>query len=158
MELEKSSLKESLRAQYAEETKKGECTKCKKEREERILVASGPEDKRFMEPKFLAAPAVVPNNDMKYELNKKRALGYASKKKTGVLYCRAKDKLLHEAIRTTPDLLAQIISWLTRHDRESGDLYGILPLMRGMPVALTEHIDRSEDKRLLRRRVGWVHS
>ena len=35
---------------------------------------------------------------------------------------------------------------------------GTLPLAIGMKVALTEHIDRSEDKRLLRGTVGHVHS
>ena len=113
-------------------------------------MASGPEDRRFMEAKFLAAPAVVPNNDMKYEMNKKRALGFASKAKTGVMYCIAKDKPSHDALRIRPDLPAQKISWLNRHDRESGDLYGVLPLMKGMPDPLTEHIDRSDEKRLLR--------
>ena len=47
---------------------------------------------------------------------------------------------------------------MQRHDRESGDLYGLLPLARGLPVALTDHIDRSADKQLLRGRVGKVHS
>ena len=74
------------------------------------------------------------------------------------MYCPAKDKPSHEALRIRPDLPAQKIAWLNRHDRESGDLYGMLPLIKGMPVSMTEHIDRSEDKRLLRGRVGWVHS
>ena len=123
-----------------------------------MLVAQGPKDPRFMEDKFLSAPAVVPNNDMKYDLNKTRALGYANKKKIGVMYCIAKDSPSPEALRIRQDLPSQKIAWLSRHDRESGDLYGVLPLMKGMPVAMSDHIDRSEDKRLLRGRVGWVHS
>ncbi|CAK0866693.1 unnamed protein product [Prorocentrum cordatum] len=43
-------------------------------------------------------------------------------------------------------------------DEESGDLYGFLPIAEGMPVALTDHIGRSEDKNLLRGRVGRVQS
>ena len=78
--------------------------------------------------------------------------------KTGVMYCPAKDRPSHEALRIRPDLPAQKIEWLSRHDRESGDLYGLLPLIRGMPVAMSDHIDRSEDKRLLRGKVGWVDS
>ena len=35
---------------------------------------------------------------------------------------------------------------------------GTLPLASGMPVALTEHIDRAEDKQLLRGKCGIVHS
>ena len=154
----KGELDEQLRVKYANETSKLECQSCKKERKDRKLVASGPTDKRFMEKKFLSAPAVVPNNDMKYELNKKRALGYASNQRIGIMYCPAKDKPSHEALRIRPDLPAQTIAWLKRHDRESEDLYGMLPLMKGKPVAMTEHIDRSEDKRLLRGRLGWVHS
>ena len=42
--------------------------------------------------------------------------------------------------------------------QESGDLYGIVPLARGMPVTLTDHIDRSQEKQLLRGRVGKIHS
>ncbi|CAK0893135.1 unnamed protein product [Prorocentrum cordatum] len=45
-----------------------------------------------------------------------------------------------------------------RCNEESGDLYGFLPIAEGMPVALTDHIDRSEDKNLLRGRVGRVQS
>ena len=33
-----------------------------------------------------------------------------------------------------------------------------LPLIKGMPVAMADHIDRSVDKRILRGRVGYVHS
>ena len=35
---------------------------------------------------------------------------------------------------------------------------GFLPIQEGMPVAFTLHIDRSEDKNLLRGRMGLVHS
>ena len=48
--------------------------------------------------------------------------------------------------------------WLRRHDRDCGDLYGMLPFCKGMPVSLTDHVDRSPDKNLLRGRVGYVHS
>ena len=61
-------------------------------------------------------------------------------------------------MRVRPDLPAQNVSWLNRHDRESGDLYGMLPLMIGMPVAVTEHINRSYDKIILKGRVGYIHS
>ena len=46
----------------------------------------------------------------------------------------------------------QKLSWLQRHDRESGDLYGIVPLIKGMPVAVTDQ------KLILRGRVGTIHS
>ena len=75
-----------------------------------------------------------------------------------IIYCAAKDTVTPDALRERPDLPAQKLSWLQRHDRESGDLYGIVTLIRGMPVASTDHIDRSPDKQLLRGKVGRIHS
>ena len=43
-------------------------------------------------------------------------------------------------------------------DRESGDAYGILPFLKSLPIAMTDHIDRSPDERTLRGRIGTVHS
>ena len=87
-----------------------------------------------------------------------RAQTYAQQQNTGIVYCPAKDTPSTEALRLRQDLPAQKVSWLNRHDRESGDLYGMLPLMIGMPVAVTEHINRSYDKRILKGRVGYIHS
>ena len=63
-----------------------------------------------------------------------------------------------EALRERPGLVSEKLSWLNRHDRESGDLYGMLPLIHGMPMALTDHIDRNPEKQLLRGTVGYLHS
>ena len=46
--------------------------------------------------------------------------------------------------------------WLQRHDTYCGTLYGHLPLARGLPVALTGHVDRSPEKSLLRGRIGYI--
>ena len=50
------------------------------------------------------------------------------------------------------------LQWLQCHDRQSGDLYGMLPICFGMPVFLTDHLDRSRDKNLLRGTKGTVDS
>ena len=52
----------------------------------------------------------------------------------------------------------RLLRWLQNHDKDTGNLLGTLPLAIGMRVALTEHIDRSEEKLLLRGTVGTVHS
>ena len=132
--------------------------KCKQERASRKLVAADGNDSRFQEERFLTAPAVFPNNDSKYDVNKKRSLNFAAAHKQGIMYCIAKDVPSNQALRERPDLPARKVEFLSRHDRESGSLYGILPLIKGMPVAMTDHIDRSIDKRILRGRVGCVHS
>lgn len=98
------------------------------------------------------------NNDIKYEVNKLRAQAYAGNKQEGLMYCPAKDTPSTEALRLRQYLPSQKLAWLNRHDRESGDLYGMLPLILGMPVAVTAHINRSNDKRILKGRVGYIHS
>ena len=85
-----------------------------------------------------------------------RAQSLASLTNTGITYCAAKDHPTLDALRAHPDLPTKKLEWLKRHDRESGDLYGVLPLMKGMPVAMTDHFDRSIDKRILKGRVGHM--
>eukprot|EP00959_Pyramimonas_sp_CCMP1952_P171079 3574568-Pyramimonas_sp.AAC.1 len=75
-----------------------------------------------------------------------------------MVHVPARDTPTPDALRERPDLPQQKLAWLQRHDKESGDLYGFLPIAEGMPVALTDHIDRSEDKNFLRGRGGRVHS
>ena len=101
---------------------------------------------------------MFPTNDSKYDVNKKRSLNFAASQNQGIMYCIAQDKPSAQALRERPDLPERKLEFLSRHDRASGDLYGILPLIKGMPVAMTDHIDRSIDKRILRGRVGHVHS
>ena len=99
------------------------------------------------------------NNDFfSRDVNKKRSLNYAASKNQGIMYCIATDRPSTQALRERPDLSARKLEFLSRHDRESGGLYGILQLIKGMPVDMTDHIDRSIDKRILRGRVGHVHS
>ena len=143
---------------FAKKTAEMECERCKADRASRILVAKDEHDSRFKEKRFLTSPAVFPTNDSKYDVNKKRSLNYAASQNTGIMYCIAQDKPSAQALRERPDLPERKLEFLNRHDRESGDLYGILPLMKGMPVAMTDHIDRSSDKRILRGTIGKVHS
>ena len=73
---------------------------------------------------------------------------------------KAVDKASSQKLRERPEaaLKAEKKKWLTRHDRECGDLYGMLPLVEGMPVMLTDHVDRNPEKNLLRGRIGWIRS
>ena len=63
-----------------------------------------------------------------------------------------------DVLRENPSIATNKVEWLKRHDRECGDLYGMLLLVEGMPVALTDHIDRNPEKQLLRGKVGYIHS
>ena len=45
-------------------------------------------------------------------------------------------------VQEKPNLTAEKLQWLQRHDKECGGLYGVLPLCVGMPVRATDHLDR----------------
>ena len=105
-----------------------ECKVCRAERARRKLVVDGPDDPRLQSDKFLVAPGVFPNNDVKYEANKLRASQYARKHRKPMVYVPARDTPTPEALRERPDLPQQKMAWLQRHDKESGDLYGFLPI------------------------------
>jgi len=135
-----------------------ECQICSEARKLRERVAKNAADVRFLEKKFVNAPAIFPNNDIKYDVNKQRARCYAAKHRLGITWAQAKDKPLPKTLQERPDLVLQKKSWLSRHDRECGDLYGMFPLIEGLPVSLTDHIDRSTNKQLLRGKIGKIHS
>ena len=48
--------------------------------------------------------------------------------------------------------------WLTYHDKDTNGLPGMLPLAVGMRVALTEKLDESPEKQLLKHSTGRIHS
>ena len=133
---------------FAAATLRMEWKVCQKGRKSRKLVAYGGNDPRFQEERFVSAPAFLANDDIKYDVNKMRAQTLASSTNSGIMYCAAKDHPTLDALRARPDLPTKKLEWLNRHDRESGDLYGVLPLIKGMPVAITDHIGRSNEKRI----------
>ena len=68
-----------------------ECAVCQAERESKRLVALSPEDSRFATEQFAKAFAIVANNVVKYDVNKKRAQRFASRSNESVTYSCAKD-------------------------------------------------------------------
>ena len=135
-----------------------ECGVCRAERASKARVASDASDPRFKDTKFVDSPAIFPNNDIKYATTKLRAQLFASHHQRAITFAVAKDTPSLEALREKPGIAAERLKWLQRHDRERGDLYGMLPLVVGMPVSVTGHIDRNFAKQLLRGKVGYVHS
>ena len=55
-----------------------------------------------------------------------------------------------DALREDPTLPWKKKDWLSRHDRQCGDLLGMLPLAHGMRMLLTDHIDRDEKYEMLK--------
>ena len=117
-----------------------------------------PGDIRHRSEHFLTAPAIFPNNDIKFEVNKIRAQAFAAHRRQAITWSIAKDKPCNRVIAEKPNLEEEKLVWLNRHDRDCGDLYGVLPLVEGLPVMLTEHYDRNPEKQLLKGRIGYVKS
>ena len=78
--------------------------------------------------------------------------------KQKITWSIAKDKPSNKVIQEKPNLADEKETWLTRHDRDCGSLYGVLPLVQGLPVMLTDHYDRNPGKELLRGRSGYIKS
>ncbi|CAE7576637.1 PIF2, partial [Symbiodinium sp. CCMP2456] len=123
----------------------GGAQECQRERLSRKLVAEGPADVRYRQP-FATAAAIFPTNVRKCHALKVRAEAYAEAAKQDRHCIIAQDKACAAVLHEKAELATEKLAWLQRHDRERGDLCGVLPLCKGMPVYLTEHINR---KRLL---------
>ena len=118
-----------------------ECSQCAADRRSRILVAQGPTDKRF-QAEFADAVAIFGTNDIKYHVNKLRALQWAKARGKQPYLFVAQDVASAPVVQEKANLTSEKLGWLQRHDKECGGLYGVLPLCVGMPVRATDHLDR----------------
>ena len=117
-----------------------ECTCCRAERRTRQRVAS--EDEPRVAAAFADAVAIFPTNDIKYHVNKLRALQWANTRHRHLYIAVAQDTASSAVLQEKPQLNEDKLLWLQRHDKECGALYGVLPLCCGMPVRATDHLDR----------------
>ena len=124
---------------------KKECNICSDERRSKHRVLTQHDDPRVREDKFITAPAIFPNNDIKYEVTKTRARIFAATREQAITWSQAKDFPFSAALSEKPCIVQEKLEWLKRHDRDCGDLYGMLPLAQGMPVVLADHIDRNPE-------------
>ena len=95
-------------ANRKENIRQKECDFCRRERASKARVASGMDDPRFHEAKFVEAPAIFANNDVKYEANKKRSRLFAEHRKSTMLYVRAQDTPSAEVLRDRPRVAEEI--------------------------------------------------
>ena len=63
-----------------------------------------------------------------------------------------------EALTDDPTLPSKKISWLQRHERQCGGVTVMLPIVVGVPTVLTDHLDRSPERRPLQGALGFIHS
>lgn len=89
--------------------------------------------------------------------HKQRTRRFASEQRKQIAWCFAKDTFPAGTLAADPNLPGRKLEFLQCHDRECADLPGLVPLVVGLPVTLSEHVDR--EKGLLRgtmcTMVGW---
>ena len=121
-------------------------------------VNASADDPRLQSVKFKHACAIVPNNDLQTEICKYGTAKCAREHGQPVLWCAAVDTISGLSGCLSDDAerkRANEVKWLSLHHQKCGGLFGVVPLVRGMPVHLTQHVDRS-DKALLKQRVGTL--
>ena len=120
-----------------------ECEACALARASRRLVAASTTDPRYSAA-FQNAIAIFGTNDVKYHVNKLRAMQWAHQTQERVHFAIARDMASAAVLREKGDLKEEKLVWLQRHDKECNGLYGVLPLAIGMPVRATDHLDRQK--------------
>ena len=138
-----------------------QCEACKEARRchQRVLHEDEEVPSEIHHEPFSSAPAVYSYNvpRQRYFATHLRAREFAKQTKRQLTWCYAKDVPLHRDDRElTPEALdAKRCSWLGRHDQDTGHLSSIFPLVEGLPIRLSESIDR--DYQLFRSRRGFLY-
>ena len=107
----------------------------------------------MQEARFKSGITILSTNAPRYQINKDRAEEYSRLADEPLRWSYAVDMASSQVLQMEDFNKEAKIKWLQYHDRDTGDLPRVLPLAIGIPVALTEHIDRSS-KQLLRGTVG----
>ena len=121
-----------------------ECDICNTERFARGRVAFSDQDPRFQQTPFEAAPYIHPNNLPKYYAQQQRAIFFARQRQRIVNWVVAHDKPLHQDDQALSDevLNKKRLRWLGYHDMKTGGIMGVLPLVRGLPMRLSDTVNR----------------
>ena len=118
-----------------------ECSLCQTERARRCVVAGcsafSPDPHHE---KFLEAPFVHGLNAAKYVAALLRAKWVANEQKKVLLWAVAQDRPLFsmEPGVAAHELQLRKEGWLQRHDQSTGGIIGLLPMLPGMPVRITQ--------------------
>ena len=130
-----------------------ECDVCATERERRRIVAgSARETPDPQAAKFLEGPFVHGFNAAKYVAALLRARWVAHEQQHVLLWVVAQDTPLFqlEPEAAIGELQARKENWLQRHDQATGGIMGLLPLLPGMPVRVTQTLPELRPLRLFK--------
>jgi hypothetical protein len=124
-----------------------ECDTCKAERKRRCCVAiqGNHNEKKHETEAFVHAPYIHPFNYPKYHAQQLRSIIFAKAKHRRLLWVRAHDWPIASGDEdlSKADLVRLRRNWLQPHDKLTGGIMGLLPLVRGLPMRLTGTEDAS---------------
>ncbi len=136
-----------------------ECAACRKRRHDRnrVLRERGEQEQNLKQPPFDVALSLYAYNIPRYYTIMLRAKDFARVHQRRLRWCVARDVPLHRDDRDLPvdQLDAKRQRWLLMHDQDTAHLASSLPLVPGLPVRLTETVDRG--KFLFRGRRGKIY-
>ena len=108
-----------------------------------------------MQEDFVDAPYVHPFNAPKYHAQQLRTLAYAKRRKKRLLWIVATDVFREKAQGREKEGQEE---WKERllqyHDRATGGIMGLLPLVLDMPIRFTESLNR--DYGVYKHSRGWI--
>ena len=122
-----------------------ECEVCRVERKRRCRVAlpGNDNEKKHLEEPFASAPYIHPFNYPKYHAQQLRSILFAKATHRRLLWVRAHDWPVasgdEDLSKEDLDRLRQ--NWLQLHDKATAGIMGLLPLVRGLPMRLTNTED-----------------
>ena len=144
-------------AEVVQKTEEG-CEKCSTECERRHRALNGKttDNQEFHKEPYSSAPALYSFNVPRYFSTNLRAREFAKQNNVQLSWCYAKDIPLHPGDRELKHdaLLSKLFAWLRKHDQQTSHLASIYALAVGLPIRLTESVDRSRG--LYRGRKGFI--
>ena len=124
----------------------------------RVLRREELQSSELRQPPFDSAPLLTSYNVPRFRAVLLRAQQFAATHKRALYWAAAHDRPLAAADLQLdePSLRQKRLRWLNRHDQETSHLASLLPLVVGLPVRLTEKVDKK--LRLFKGKRGHISS
>ena len=137
-----------------------ECGVCRKERHRRHISITEPSKApaRIHAEHFTTATALYNYNVPRFYCIFLRAREFAKQNNKELSWCYAVDVPVNAEVDklSAEGLKAKRLRWLQRHDQHTAHMPSKYALAVGMPVVLTNHVDR--DRQLFKNTKGFIHS
>ena len=134
-----------------------EACKVERRRRHRVLTRLDKIPEELHKAPFSTAPALYSFNVPRCFSTRLRAREFAKQHDLELYWCYARDVPLHAGDRELErnTLEGKLYKWLRRHVQQTGHIPSIFPLVKGLPVGLTESV--GSEKQLYRGRRGVIY-